>query len=1097
MGDEEDPTIQELKRRVAVAEGALQALRNGQVDTIVGEHGILAVRLAEAEARADHIKRVLLAIRNVNQLIVSEDDPLQLITRACANLTETMGYLNAWIALTTRPGWAEMTASSGFRSEFPVLKRRIESGACPECMTRAVHHDGIVVVADPVSDCPTCPLSCTYGGRAGLCRRLSHGDVTFGVLSVSVPASYAVDEEEQALFDEVACDLAFALHKIEAARRLRESESDLERAQALAHVGSWRFDLNTGMVIASKEAGRIYGLGDAEWTIDRVKTLPLAQYRSVLDAALEGLIQHGTPYDVEFEVRRPSDDTVRHIRSVAEYDAERRIVIGTIQDITERKRANEALRARERYLNAILQTTADGFWVIGSAGTVIEVNKSYCEMSGYSRAEILGMSIADLDLNETPAQTAERTQRIIANGFEVFGARHRRKDGSVMPVEISATWMDEDGGRFVCFCRDLTERRQREERIALLGEMVDNAPASIVVHDREGNVVFFNQATAALHGYDNQEEMRAIRLCDLDTPESQALQAERFRQIGEKGHANFEVVHRRKDGSTLPLEVMAKSITWGGRPAVLSIAVDVTERKRSDEELRKQQNMLQRIFEVLPIGLWIADENGVLLRGNPAGVKIWGAEPHVGISEYAVFKAWRLPSREPIAGNDWALAKTIRDGVAILDELIEIEAFDGKRKTILNYTAPVLDDAGQVEGAIVVNLDISDRVALEDQLRQAQRIESIGRLAGGVAHDFNNMLCVIIGNAQLALDSLTPDDPIHPELLEVLAAANRSAEVTRQLLAFARKQTIAPRILDLNDIVSGMLKMLRRLIGEDIELQWVPGEQLWPVKMDPSQIDQVLANLCVNARDAIAGVGTLIIETRNVQVGEVECAESLDAVPGSYVRLTVSDDGCGMDRQTLDQVFEPFFTTKGVGRGTGLGLPTVYGIVKQNGGFVSIQTELGKGTTFHIYLPSHEGMAESLDQGDVADAPAGHGETVLLVEDEAAILRLSKRMLDRLGYTVLVAATPEEALRLADSHAGTIDLLVTDVIMPGMSGKELGERLLDAFPGVKLLYMSGYTADVIAHHGVLEDGVLFMQKPFSMKDFAVKVRQALGKRGGG
>jgi PAS domain S-box-containing protein len=875
--------------------------------------------------------------------------------------------------------------------------------------------------------------------------------------------------------------------------RLRESESDLERAQALAHVGSWRFDLNTGIVIASKEAGRIYGLGDAEWTLDRVKTLPLAPYRSALDAALEGLIQHGTPYDIEFEVRRPSDGAVRHIRSVAEYDAARRIVVGTIQDITDRKRAEETLRNRERYLNAILQTTADGFWVIGAEGRVIEVNEAYCNMSGYSRAEILGMSIVDLDMNETPTQTAERTQRVIANGFELFETRHRRKDGSAMPVEISSTWMDEDGGRFVCFCRDLTERRQREERIALLGQMVDNAPASIVVHDGNGNIAFVNQATAALHGYDNEADMLALRLDDLDTPESQALQAERLRQIAEKGFANFEVVHRRRDGSIVPLEVVAKTIVWNGQPAVLSIAVDVTERKRSEEELRKQQNMLQRIFEVVPIGLWIADKDGVLLRGNPAGVKIWGAEPLVPISEYGVFKAWRLPSRNPIAADDWALAKTIRDGVAILDELIEIEAFDGKHKTILNYTAPVLDDTGQVEGAIVVNLDISDRVALEDQLRQAQRIESIGRLAGGVAHDFNNMLCVIIGNAQLALDKLAAEDPIQPDLLEVIAAAKRSAEVTRQLLAFARKQTIAPRILDLNDTVSGMLKMLRRLIGEDIELHWIPGKGLWPVKMDPSQIDQVLANLCVNARDAIACVGTLTIETRNIQVGEVECAEHLDAVPGDYVQLTVRDTGCGMDRRTLDQVFEPFFTTKDIGQGTGLGLPTVYGIARQNGGFVGIQSELGKGTTFHLYLPRHEGTADPLDRDDGVDALAGHGETVLLVEDEAAILSLSKRMLERLGYAVLAAPTPEAALRLAESHTGTIDLLVTDVIMPGMSGKELGERLLNAFPRVKLLYMSGYTADVIAHHGVLDDGVLFMQKPFSMKDFAIKLRQALGK----
>ena len=1094
MEENRATTIEELQRRLTIAEGALHALRSGQVDTILGEHGMLSVRLAEAEARADHVKRVLLAIRNVNQLIVSEDVPFRLINRACANLTKTLGYLNAWIALVPRPGSAaRATASSGFRGEFSVLDRRLEAGDGPECMTRALEHDGIVVVADPVVECPGCPLSCTYGGRSGLCRRLRHENVTFGVLAVSVPASFASDEEEQALFDEVASDLAFALHKIESARRLRETQADLDRARALAHIGSWRFDLDTGEVIACREARRIYGLGDAEWTVERVQTLPLAQYRDALDAALENLVHQGTPYDIEFEVRRPSDDSVRWVRSVAEYDAERRVVFGTIQDITERKRAKETLLARERYLNAILQTTADGFWVMGPSGRVIEVNEAYCKMSGYTRVEVMGMSVGDLDMDEAPAQTAERIRRIIANGFELFETRHRRKNGSPMFVEVSATWLNEDGGRFVCFCRDLTERRERDERIALLSQMVDNAPASIVVHGVDGKILFVNQSTATLHGYDNMAEVLRLHLDELDAEESRRLLPARFRQIAEKGSAHFEVIHHRKDGSTFPLEVVAKSITWDGQPAVLSVAVDITERKRADEELRKQGNMLERIFEVLPIGLWIADKDGRLLRGNPAGVKIWGAEPHVSISEYGVFKAWRLPSREPIQPDDWALAKTIRHGQAFVDELLEIESFDGKRKTILNYSTPLLDDAGRVEGAIVVNLDISDRVALEEQLRQAQKIESIGRLAGGIAHDFNNMLCVIIGNAQFALESVASDHPIRPDLLQVLTAAERSAEVTRQLLAFARKQTIAPRVLDLNGAVSGMLKVLGRLIGENVELRWVPGKPLWPIKMDPSQVDQILANLCVNARDAIAGAGTLTLETSNVVIGQGECAENAHADPGDYVLLTVRDDGCGMDRKTLDQIFEPFFTTKGVGRGTGLGLATVYGIVKQNGGFVGIQSELGKGTVFRIHLPRHGGGSQTDPVDDAKEEPAGHGETVLLVEDEAAILRLASRMLKTLGYTVLAAAGPDEALRMVESHADAIVLLITDVVMPGMSGKELSERVRAACPRAKVLYISGYTADVIAHHGVLDEGVLFMEKPFSMKDMATKVRQALNR----
>lgn len=521
---------------------------------------------------------------------------------------------------------------------------------------------------------------------------------------------------------------------------------------------------------------------------------------------------------------------------------------------------------------------------------------------------------------------------------------------------------------------------------------------------------------------------------------------------------------------------------------------DITERKMAEEELRRRETLLQRIFEILPIGLWFADKDGRLLSGNPMGVKIWGAEPKVPISEYGVFKAWRLPSRELIEPDDWALAKTIRKGVTIVDELLEIEAFDGKRKTILNYTAPVLDDNGNIDGAIVVNLDISDRAALETQLAQAQKMESIGRLAGGVAHDFNNMLGVILGYLNFALEQVEPGQPLFAILQEIRKAAQRSADITRQLLAFARKQTIAPKSLDLNKTVEGMLNMLRRLIGEDIDLSWLPGAKLWPVKMDPSQVDQILANLCVNARDAIADVGKITIETGKVTFDEAYCADHAGLMPGDFVLLTVSDDGCGMDKQTLDNLFEPFFTTKDVNQGTGLGLATVYGIVKQNNGFVNVYSEPGRGTTFRIYLPRYETATEQISKKASGIPDARGSETILLVEDEPAILRMTTMMLERLGYAVLTASTPGEAIGMAGAHAGKIHLLITDVVMPEMNGRDLAGKLLSLYPNLKCLFMSGYTADMIAHHGVLDEGVNFIQKPFAMQDLATRVRTVLDEK---
>jgi signal transduction histidine kinase len=394
--------------------------------------------------------------------------------------------------------------------------------------------------------------------------------------------------------------------------------------------------------------------------------------------------------------------------------------------------------------------------------------------------------------------------------------------------------------------------------------------------------------------------------------------------------------------------------------------------------------------------------------------------------------------------------------------------------------------------------DITDRKRAEErqarlqaQLVQAQKMESIGRLAGGMAHDFNNMLGVILGHAELALRKLDPAQPLHADIMEIRRAGERSAELTRNLLAFARKQTVAPKVLDLNETLDGMLVMLQRLIGEDIELVWNPNVQLWPVKIDPSQIDQILVNLCVNARDAIAENGQITIETDNVVLSEADCLGHSDLEPGDYVMLYVADDGCGMESKVLEHVFDPFFTTKGKAKGTGLGLSMVFGIVKQNRGHIHGHSRPGEGTTFKIYLPRFVGEKTSTTAESYIMEAEGGNETILLVEDEPAILDLSRRMLEKQGYQVVTASTPGEAIRLAQEHVGTINLLMTDVVMPEMNGRELAKRLLSIYPDLKRLFMSGYTADVIAHHGVLEEGVHFLQKPFTMVDLGTRVREAL------
>ncbi|HKK99746.1 MAG TPA: PAS domain S-box protein [Desulfotignum sp.] len=399
-------------------------------------------------------------------------------------------------------------------------------------------------------------------------------------------------------------------------------------------------------------------------------------------------------------------------------------------------------------------------------------------------------------------------------------------------------------------------------------------------------------------------------------------------------------------------------------------------------------------------------------------------------------------------------------------------------------------------------LDISDRKQAEAekkkldlQLAQAQKMEAIGTLAGGIAHDFNNMLGVISGRAELGLQKSSPTDPVYKDLEQIHNAAGRSTDITRQLLAFARKQTISPKVIDLNHTVGNMIKMLGRLLGEDIDLLWQPADDLWSVKIDPSQLDQILVNLCVNARDAIADVGKITIETGMKVFDPAYCATHAGFVPGKFVLLAVSDDGCGMDRHTLDNLFEPFFTTKETGRGTGLGLATVYGIVKQNNGFINVYSEPEKGTSFRIYLPPHSAaMPEKIQEKTAAPMPRGSGETLLVVEDDAAILDMLETMLKSLHYTILTADSPSRALAAAQSHKGRIHLVITDVVMPEMNGRDLAEKLSALYPDINILFMSGYTANVIAHQGVLEEGVHFIQKPFSMQDMAAKIHEVLGVR---
>jgi PAS domain S-box-containing protein len=631
--------------------------------------------------------------------------------------------------------------------------------------------------------------------------------------------------------------------------------------------------------------------------------------------------------------------------------------------------------------------------------------------------------------------------------------------------------------------------------VSFLQTLIDTIPNPLFYKDAKGEYLSVNRAFEEFYGKNREEiigktvyDMAPKNIADKYYEKDQEL----FQCPGKQTY-EWKVVNAAGELRDVIFNKASYRNQEGTVIGLIGVISDITDRKQTEIDLRNSEEHFRLLIENISDIITVIDDTGIIRYESPSLERILGYKPEelVGKNGFELVH----PDDLPVLADKFAqsfLTPGVSDSIQM-----RLRHKDGSLRIIEAIGMWIPDGRGQL--SLVLNShDITETMQakeekdkMEAQLIQAQKMESVGRLAGGVAHDFNNKLAIILGYAELGLSKVNPSQPLHSDLEEIRMAACQSADLTRQLLAFARKQTISPEALDLNETVEGMLKMLRRLIGEDIDLAWLPDKSLWQVMMDPSQIDQILANLCVNARDAISGVGKMTIETGNRIFDKDYCTSHPGFVPGEYVLLIVSDNGCGMDKETQLHIFEPFFTTKEMGKGTGLGLATVYGIVKQNNGFIYAYSEPEQGTTFTINLPRHVGKAAQMQKEDSAE-PAAHGhETILLVEDDPDILHMTTMMLDKQGYTVLAANTPGEAIRMAEVHNGHIHLVMTDVVMPDMNGRDLVRNLLSRYPNLRSLYMSGYTADIIAHHGVLDPGVNFIQKPFSIKNLAVKVRDVL------
>jgi len=764
--------------------------------------------------------------------------------------------------------------------------------------------------------------------------------------------------------------------------------------------------------------------------------------------------------------------------------------------------AGEKKGIDEKFRSLVLDMPV-GVLIQGQQAEILLCNPKALELLGLSYDQLMGKTSFDPDWNVIhedgspfPGQ-AHPVPQAIATGQSVRNVVM----GVYRPMTRDRVWLlvdaepkftgDRTLSHVVCTFIDITERKRAEDALRESNELfslfMKHSPVYTyikTVTSTESRVLQASKNFQQMIGVPGSD-MVGKTMEDLFPPDLAAsITVDDWTVV-----SNREVLKIDEELNGRSYTSIKFPIVKGDATLLAGYTIDITEIKQAEENLKESEERFRALHNASFGGIAIHDK-GLILECNQGLSTITGysIEEIIGMDGLLLIAPG---SRDFVKGN-------IISGYEKPYEAM------GIRKNGEEYPLRLEGRNIPYKGRQVRTVEFRDiteykhneaeRERLHAQLTQAQKMESVGRLAGGVAHDFNNMLGVILGHVELAQDELDPLHPLFAHLEEIRKAARRSADITRQLLAFARKQTIAPKVLDLNETVEGMLTMLRRLIGENISFSWQPGANLWAIRMDPSQMDQILANLCVNARDAIQeGIGNIAVATGRNTFDEEYCANHPGFVVGEYVWIAVSDTGMGMGKDILANIFEPFFTTKGVGEGTGLGLATVYGAVKQNNGFINVYSEPDKGTTFTIYLPRYVPKAaneQTPKPAPVQPVERGH-ETILLVEDELGILEMTAIILEKLGYTVLAANTPGQAIHLAREHAGDIHLLLTDVIMPEMSGRDLAQSLLTLYPEIKRVFMSGYTADIIAHQGILDERVYFIQKPFSTKDLAAKVREAL------
>ena len=1199
----------------------------------------------ESIANLTHFNAILQAIRNVNQLIVSEKNRALLIRKACNLLIETKGFFNAWIFLFDSDGNYLDSAQAGVGKDFDILIKRFKAGKRELCVQKALKQQGVVSLRDPFNSCVICPLHKKYSGRGGLASGLWHEGKLFGTITVSVHHDFINNEEEKGLFKEVADDIAYALHALEIEEKHKQAVEKLKKNEALFRTTLYSIG---DAVITTDKGGMIQQMNPVAeqltgWTESEAKNRPLNKVFKIVNEYTHKKIENPVEQVlIEGTIVGLANHTLlisRNGREIPIADSGAPIrddkgkIIGVVlvfRDQTEERKLQQMILDAKEFAENIVATVREPLLILDGKLKVISANRSFHQTFRVDEEKTIGKLIFDMGnkqwnipklrelLEQILPQNTSFSDFEVQHNFEHIGSR-------TMLLNARRIYHVPDKTKMILLAfEDISERRQAEQEIIKsknTAESYLNIAAEIILAlDAKGNITLLNESGHRLLGYKNGT-LIGKNWFEVCLPKSIKKEIKSlFNKLMQKKIENVETY----ENLVLTRDGTEKIIHWhnsllqddqGNIIGTLSSGEDFTERKQSQEALRKSEEQLRFITENTTdnIAITTFDLEAKYIYVNPSVKTVLDYDPQelIGksffdfihpddkkvlfplLKNYVKQKIKKLisPNETPISeriefrfksksGNWHFMESTVNvvekqllavtrditkrkqveaererlntaieqsvEAIVITDTQGNIQYINPSFEKITGYSrvevlgqnpriiksgeqghafykelwdtisggqvwkgkfvnrrkdgqlfseeatiSPIFDTAGNIINYVAVKRDVTKEEKLERQFQQAQKMESVGRLAGGVAHDFNNMLSVILGYSELVLSKMDPADKLYNIIQEINKAGQRSADLTTQLLAFSRKQTIAPKPLDLNDTVSNMLKMLRRLIGEDINMLWIPGANPWKIHMDPAQIDQILANLCVNARDAIKDTGQVVIETDNVTFDDAYCQTHAYAKPGAYIMLAVSDDGCGIDGKIKNKIFEPFFTTKAQGEGTGLGLATVYGIVKQNEGLINVYSEPGQGTSFKIYFPRYKGedIVEKKEKAKVL--PEGHGELILLVEDETAILEMVQSMLESIGYSVITAKTPREALHLVQDQTSRIELLMTDVVMPGMNGKELAIQLHHSFPDMKVVFMSGYTSNVIAHRGVLDKGVNFITKPFSLPALAEKLHEVL------